>query len=67
MNLKHKVFEPKRGFLCRDGKWTSKEEEASLFTDFVSVVQLCLRFGIPSVIFIISDGVTRVEWPFCFC
>ena len=63
---KHKVFEPTRGFLCRDGKWTQKEEEASLFTDLVSVLQLCLRFGVPSVVLIIYEGATRIEWPLCF-
>jgi hypothetical protein len=64
---KHKVFEPQRGFLCRDGHWTQEEKDATLFTDFAAVVQLCLRFGITSVVFIIYNGATRIEWPLSFC
>jgi hypothetical protein len=63
---KHKVFAATRGFLCRDGRWTQKEEDATLFSDLAGVVQLCLRFGIMSVVFISYTGSTRVEWPLCF-
>jgi hypothetical protein len=63
---RHKVFDSERGFLCRDGHWTAKEEDATLLSDFACVVQLCLRFGISSVVFIIYDGAARIEWPVCF-
>ena len=62
----HKVYEPQRGFLCRDGRFTKNEDEASLFTDFAPVVQLCLRLGVTSIVFIVYNGTTRTEWPFSF-
>jgi hypothetical protein len=64
-NPMHKVFAPTRGFLCRDGQWTKNEEDATPFSDLVAVVQLCLRFGITSVVLIIYNGGVRIEWPLC--
>jgi hypothetical protein len=58
-----KVFDAERGFLCRDGHWTQQEADATFFSDMAGVVQICLRFGITSVILIIQNGGTRIEWP----
>jgi hypothetical protein len=63
----HRLYDPARGrFFVRNGEWTKDEAKASTFQDLVSVVQLCLRYGLADGQLLIHTGRGRgIRMPIC--
>lgn len=54
---KHRLYDPaSRRFFVRNGEWTEDATKASTFHDLVSVVQLCLRYGLTDAQLLIHTG-----------
>jgi hypothetical protein len=56
-DAEHRLYDPTSGrFYVRNGEWTDDESQASSFRDLVSVVQLCLRYGIKDAQMLVQVG-----------
>lgn len=56
-DAQHRLFDPASGrFFVRNGEWTDDEAQASCFDDVVSLVQLCLRYGLKDAQMLVRTG-----------